>query len=122
MIWSREGRGEEREGGGGCVVGGCDGSYFVGSLRAVEHVLVSGHLPYRRDNLGVAAIPGQHCHRTKPHPFLVGSVCVCVCVCVRMYQERVSSKQKVHVEQRETNVTCNPIPEHTHVYVVPSVD
>ena len=61
---------------------GYDGSYLVGSLSAVEHVLVSSHLPYRCDNLGVAAVPGQHRHRTKPHPFLVGSVCVCVCVCV----------------------------------------
>ena len=55
---------------------GYDGSYLVGSLSVVEHVLVSSHLPYRRDNLGVAAVPGQHRHRTNPHPFLVRSVCV----------------------------------------------
>ena len=65
-----------------CVVGGCGGSYLHGSLCAVEHVLVSGHLPYRLDNLEVAAVPGQHRHRTKSNSFLVRSVCVCVCVCV----------------------------------------
>ena len=93
--------------------------------RAIFHIAVTTLelLPYQ-----ASTVTGPN-----PTPFLLGlcvcvcvracvRTCVCVCVCVRMYQEHGSSKQKVHVEQRETNVTCNPIPEPTHVYVVPSVD
>lgn len=37
-------------------------------------MLVSGHLPYRHDNLRVGAMPGVHNDGTKPHPLFAGSV------------------------------------------------
>jgi hypothetical protein len=36
-------------------------------------MLVSSHLPYRHDNLGVGSMPGVHYYRAKSHPLLAGS-------------------------------------------------
>ena len=47
---------------------------WVCSFRAVEHVLVPCHFPYRHDDLGVGTVPRVHSDRSKPHPLPAGSV------------------------------------------------
>ena len=48
---------------GGSVSG--EGAHSTSPLGAIEHVLVSCHLPYCHDNLGTGAIPGIHRHRAQ---------------------------------------------------------
>ena len=71
----REGGEEGREGGREGREGGREillrvreprrGSYSACSLGAMEHVLITCHLPYRHDNLTIASIPGMDRDGTK---------------------------------------------------------